>query len=89
MAMSAKTKKLLADRNLDIDQAMSSLGISDFMLEDKTDREIANYVKTQAERYKGNRQAELIAIILRESLKDLPNDEPTAAEFHRELGRRG
>ncbi len=80
--MSAKMKKLLAERNLDIDKAVAYLRIQDWELEGLNDYEIMTKVIDVAKKVIGDRESELIKIILEQSLKDCPGEEMTETKFH-------
>ncbi len=80
---SPKAKALLATRNLDTDKAIALLRIQEWQLSGKNDQEIAKAIMQAAEQQQGLlKEAELIKIILRESLKDLA---PTEEEVLQEI----
>jgi hypothetical protein len=80
--VSEKMRSLLAQRNLDIDDAITKLRIQDHELKGKNSLEIAETVMRKAKTIGGN-ENELTQLILKVSLKDLaPTDEELAKEYN-------
>lgn len=75
---------MLSGRNLNIDAAIKLLGIQDWQIEDQSNLEMMKTIMNAAAQQEGFvKEAELIKVILRETIKDYkPDNDEAKAEFN-------